>query len=128
MFCQNCGDQISGEVNFCPKCGHPQKGGSQAQAQPAEYCQITYQLKTGFIQTFQFWAQATGPRGTYNAGESATWTSSPNLSGLLMFPHVPVGNNQKHLALHAELVNKLVQDGWKPIGRGERWWQDKFQR
>lgn len=38
MFCAKCGEQISNDSKFCPKCGNPvYSSGSQVQYQQAQY-------------------------------------------------------------------------------------------
>ena len=124
MFCEKCGTQVSDDTNFCPKCGHPQKGNSQIQASPTEYCEITFQRKlTPLTMSFQFWARATGTEGLYSAGETAALETT-----IFNMSNKETPNQKMHQSLHAELVRKLVQDGWKPTGKGKYWWQDKFQR
>jgi hypothetical protein len=136
VFCSNCGAQLSNESNFCSKCGKPQKDGVvgyQSVPERIEYCQIRYDREKTSIQGIfnflfdggfdspnshiMFWADASGPNGTYNAG-STEWVTT--LKGY------PIGT--EHSWIHSILKNKLLAENWEQIGSGERWYNDKFRR
>jgi hypothetical protein len=122
MYCSNCGTEIPDEANFCWKCGKPQKQGIQVDEQKWEICEIKSAWKQGlFSNEYRFWAEATGPNGLYNAGESPKFnmgaTEVPWESG-----------KEAHAPLRA-LMNKLAQDGWEPLAaQGHHWFSYKFRR
>lgn len=108
MFCSNCGTQLPDDANFCMKCGKQLKEGlSQPELQP-ETCEITCAtLRKPLFgdYTLQFWAEATGPNGHYNADESLVF-KGPGW--------VDLESPQTRAALHS-LIEKLGKDGWESL-------------
>src|SRR5256885_12810356 len=72
MYCGNCGKELPNDANFCLKCGKPQGATVQAEVPFWEMCEIYFfdKPKGFFSSAGQFWAEAIGPKGRYNAGAS----------------------------------------------------------
>jgi len=122
MFCSGCGTQLPDDANFCVKCGKPQKPGVQTEEPKWETCEISDDAESSGINRLfsvrtYYWAAAIGSKGLYNAGESETFDAAPRVEG------------RKQTSAHANLIRKLVADGWEPTGmRGENWYSDRFRR
>jgi len=117
MFCGQCGKQLPDDANFCLKCGQPQRASVQAVEPRWEMCEIRFDSKQkGFFNTIDwFWAQAVGPKGSYNAGESEpVLSSSANIK-------------KRDDALH-KLIQRLTSEGWEPISRGIEYYAYRFRR
>lgn len=144
MFCWNCGTQTRDDASFCPKCGKPQKQGGDVAAininvtsdDVWETCEINLvyaKLQVGTMpewlltrKEWYFEATAIGTQGRYVAALSEQ---------LFLISEVAVDNYTKEVypkenarpKLDA-MIRKLVDDGWQPIGRGEKWYGERFRR
>ena len=125
MFCSNCGIQLPDDANFCLKCGKPQKAGIQVDEPKWETCEIKWTSSQRNLianHKMQFWADAIGPNGSYNAGESPIFEHPYS-------EREPESNNRKDSDAHKNLISKLVADGWEPTGnRGTAWFSNRFRR
>jgi hypothetical protein len=128
MFCANCGTRLPDDASFCVKCGKPQRPGAQPlQQQPQwERCQIEWDDLGGFLtRSARFWADAIGPKGSYNAGTSREF----GLSFFEGHDPRPEPYDKNHVAALTELVGKLVREGWEPSEtQGPAWFSHRFQR
>lgn len=126
MFCIKCGTQLPDEANFCWKCGMPQRADVQVDEPKWETCEIWFDhVKNGGLFAsgkLKFWARAVGAQGVYTAGASEIWTYSPRQS------QSPDNERSEVRALHGNLIDKLVKDGWESVGHGSCWYNDKFRR
>jgi len=123
-FCMNCGTELPAEAKFCLSCGAPQTAGVRSAREKWERCEITYTRKQSLVtDSFTFWADAVGPRGSYSAG------SVKPFKQFAPYTYPPDRNNDKAKAAHKQLVTMLLSDGWEPVDeRGEGWWQLRFRR
>lgn len=136
MFCYKCGAQNQDDARFCNKCGTSIAPGSRTGNQvDYEICQIECHFNEGLGEyvgrTFNFWADAIGPKGQYNAGKH-TWKEGGLLTSFSGFKHNPYGPDSscsKCLEAHKQFIQKLVSDGWQPTQeRGQSWYQLRFRR
>ncbi len=126
MYCAKCGSQLVASANYCHVCG-AKVGGAQAQAAHSappvyEVCETTFIMTKdrGFTlslyggkATWQWVAEANGPKGKYNAAVSQefkaryrlddNWRGGPN-------HHEEEAND----ALE-QLVAALLSAGWEPV-------------
>jgi hypothetical protein len=98
-----------------------------------EFCQIQATWNTSpfcFNCKCQFWADAIGKKGQYNAGESPIYIVAGNGWRLSNPPTgFSSGGKKKSAEAHNSLVNQLISDGWEPLpDRGQSWWQNRFKR
>jgi hypothetical protein len=133
MYCSKCGTKLPDEANFCWKCGKSQKEGIPNGELQWERCYITYEgvQQSGWISTgkARWWANVTGPEGSYRAGASSTFDAGVFNQEV----EVPTGPHdyayRRAITALDELVNKLVADGWEPISSmGEPYWNKQFRR
>ncbi|SRR5258706_15586812 len=130
-FCTNCGHELREGGKFCAECGTPVEGQGIPQTAPIgwEYCEITFSVKKGGFLTVNkgsFFAQAVGPKGTYEAARSPI---AFNTGAEMRFGGYGLSeDDRKTKAAHEEVVQALVSSGWEPTGRGEWWWEYKFRR
>ncbi len=117
MFCPHCGRELPAEASFCPHCGRAQRFDSADAGMTWETCEILYAQSIRVLITCRFWARALGPQGEFCAGESASWTA-----------RYPASNDPEALIAHRQLVQRLLAAGWKPVGRGFLWYNDRFER
>ncbi len=113
MFCVACGTQLPDEANFCLKCGKPQKADVRAPEPAPKYetCEIKFEVVKEALfgvgdDDLRFWAEALGPQGIYNAGESPVFKGTGGWAG--------PSKDQGLSALNA-LLQKLGGDGWDPL-------------
>lgn len=129
MYCRFCGTPLPEDANFCLKCGKATHEGVQTIGRDPiwEYCQIeqgnwaAYAVG-GLNSKVWFYAEAVGPRGKYNAGESRKIT---------YFRVDLVGDRLRADAerLVQDLAQKLLKDGWEQLAeQGEQWYQLRFRR
>jgi len=121
MFCPNCGTQLPDDSNFCLKCGQALHAGEHPSGETPkwEMCEIEYAVvRTAMIgkSEFKFWAKATGPNGTHNAGESPVFKGGRDW---------PTRENGDMLNI---LIAKLMKDGWEPVGQGRAWYNERFRK
>ena len=129
-FCHHCGTELPAAANFCSHCGTERRAREEKRDQPPpewETCEILPDLlgeKWGIFprDVFQFRAQAKGPGGEYEAGES------PQIKAGLGDYYAPNYENKGHRKALAALADSLEKDGWEKIGKGEAWFNLKFRR
>lgn len=121
MFCSQCGTEIPEEASFCWKCGKQQIKGVAAEEPKWETCEIKWtQMREGLTGS-QGWfeADAIAPTGVYVAAQTEAFGTGYN-------NWMP---DQRHAPIQRELVNRLLREGWEPVGdRGPEWWSDRFRR
>ncbi len=133
MFCTNCGSPLEEKHKFCWNCGHSRSRGAPVEETVWETCVIKYEgvQKSGWFGPgkARWWAEATGPKGTYRAGESAPWQTGVFDQEI----RIPTGPHNHYYApataaLDA-LANELVADGWEPTGPyGASYWTKRYRR
>ncbi|HEY4942462.1 MAG TPA: zinc ribbon domain-containing protein [Rhizomicrobium sp.] len=142
MYCQGCGTELSDEANFCSKCGRPQKPGialpGAATPTPAIYevCDTRYQFLGGRpISTIgaarvSFFAAAISPKkGKYSAAESPEFKSRKVLDGREIIADLTGHKFQSERdAAFADLVEKLLADGWERTQSGQNIYRHSFRR
>jgi hypothetical protein len=120
MWCIACGAELPRDAVVCWICG-------QAQATPSsapdwESCEIVDREALieidGLVRCHRFVARARGGRGHYQAGQSG---------GFYCPDWLP--EHQYAEKEHAELVARLIREGWEPTGEcGSHWWNLQFRR
>lgn len=125
MFCGNCGKGLPEDANFCLKCGKPQRATLQAEEPRWEFCELRAEGKPkGFSGSITwYWAEAVGPKGRYNAGESEQLRSTDIYSRECRYGDIKKRDN----ALN-KLIQRLTSEGWEPITRGESFYSYRFRR
>ena len=119
MYCTSCRTQLPDEANFCWKCGKPQRPHVQPDEPKWEMCEIRYEkLKQGWTSEFRFWAEAIGPTGSYNAGQSRVFKARRAW---------PISNAESQEEINA-LIYRLTKAGWEALPRGEHWFSYRFRR
>lgn len=141
-LCRSCGEKYDDKFKFCPNCGKVNNTNSNSSDDELEWelceIQITFKKADGFnplgLQNVLFEAIAIGPSGRYSAdlSEPLVRFSSFKLAGTLWDwsfddnGDVEFGNGaQGKLTI---FVNKLIKEGWQPLGRGTEWYSEKFRR
>lgn len=124
MFCGNCGKELPDDANFCLKCGKPQGATVQAEESRWEICEIRADGKPkGFFHSINwYWAEAVGPKGRYNAGESE------RLQIDLVTRDCAYGDIKKRDNALNKLIQRLTSEGWEPITRGTSFYSYRFRR
>ena len=129
ITCPDCNKQISDRAPTCPNCGAPHRhlpmgAVPQTNTTPpfTETCSIdVMQVSKSFgilepVYTYCFYARAIGRNGQYNAGTGEKFKQKGRSAYTNGGPS------------HKKLIAQLVRDGWKPVGRGLGWYEDRFQR
>src|SRR5258706_2323029 len=137
MVCMSCGREHPDDANFCLKCGKSVRTTVQnASSEPPkwEICEIVWtEVKNKDFPTiggYKFWAKATGPKDSYNAGESEVYMgfmAPANITGPSFADYL---RKQKPTLEH--LLSQLMNDGWvvvdTPIEFSSNWWGYKLRR
>jgi len=128
-FCHHCGTELADQANFCSHCGtqRPVKKESNSSLIEWETCEIIPDLlgeKWGILprDVFQFRAQAKGPKGDYEAGESK------KIKAGLSDYYAPNPDNKEHRKAVEALAGTLEKEGWERIGKGDAWFNITFRR
>jgi len=133
VICPSCATQLPDDADFCLRCGQPQ----QAQPAPGNWdaCIIACALVddahlfASWLSSrqwyrsarYKFIAEASGPAGTYLAGESPVFETRPDVT-----PHQ---GDQAAVAAHHALFRSLIEAGWQPANqRGKEWYGQQFRR
>lgn len=118
--CMACGTGLPAEARFCWRCGTPVGSSSATPAVQWDTCTIVasdHQRGGGLLSwKTEFWAQAVGAKGIYNAGETGL------VGGMAWHA------TKQQSAAVSGLVSRLTRDGWEPVGKGAEWWEHKFRR
>lgn len=151
-FCRHCATEIPTDAAFCFKCGTSQQAATATAPRMTtppppppmpdrwEFCEVVWDgkksgaggvfnvaLKAAFDggnpfgakdSHIKFWVKASSPRGDYSAGET-DWMSAPGY---------PDQRNRNHAQACEQLVSRLLQDGWEPVGQGESWYNVRLRR
>lgn len=123
MLCPRCATRLPDQASFCWQCGLAQKPDQAAAEQTWEMCQITYRVLPSSswwpAGHCMFWAEASGPEGTYSAGEAAHGVSAGDL----------YAGRPKARQVHAALLQQLIQAGWEPLeAQSPLWWNTRLRR
>jgi zinc-ribbon domain len=128
MYCANCGKTIPDGAKFCAYCGKSINSSAQETTDQFswEYCEIRWNYKQKiFTISAQFWAEAIGKNGVYNAGESPKYDITDyRPGGNALFKN----ENVKASTAFNTLVNQLISDGWEPTETMGGAWSKKFRR
>lgn len=134
MFCSHCGQQIVPlNANFCWSCGESLRAGVATPTRSApswETCRIdrSYipdRIVPSLKAQVTFLAQVDAPTGGYTAARSQPFNINPSFSDPDFRPKIDDDGAQ---AAFKELVARLEQDGWQPIGDGDAWFNRLFRR
>lgn len=137
--CQSCGGSYADEFKFCPHCGHAKPEPISVTSDDVwEMCEIKLvrgkavvgKLNLAKILSVEpmadLWleASAIGPQGVYVAAstERLTWRDVRMSNGV--FIDVSPRAQPKLDAL----IQQLVDNGWQPTGRGDKWYGQRFKR
>lgn len=123
MLCPRCAAQLPDQASFRWQCGLAQTPGRETAEETWETCQITYRVQpsSGWWPAGWciFWAEASGPRGSYAAGEAARGVSAGD---------VYAGRPSARQA-HAGLLEALIKAGWEPLEQqSPLWWNTRLRR
>ena len=135
-LCANCNTSYDDSFKFCPHCGNPKSQTSDENEW--EVCEIElYRIDEKNLLSLLgapkliFYAMAIGVNGRYLADKSEPLL--PNGKGI--FEHADYGIGQNDYIIQKggqvklnELINRLVQNGWQPLGKGTKSWSEKFRR
>ncbi len=156
--CGGCGGSYDDKFKFCPYCGRakpePETININITSDDVwETCEITLvhdiekyteglggKLGLG-KKVWMFEATAIGIQGRYGAAWSETlkpsyWGNVAIASGIGDFHREYDNNSALAIVLHRnncqpkldDLIKRLAADGWQPIGRGEKWYSERFRR
>jgi hypothetical protein len=95
-----------------------------ALAAGAEVKWETSEIKWAFqgLMKVYFWADAIGPAGSYNAGESSRFYPGYGFAS-------PRQNHKNTVIAHSELIALLVGKGWEAsTNSGSAWYSTRFRR
>ena len=135
--CRECEGQVSTEAAACPHCGAPQREvppplPPHAQPPPLEFetCEIEIvAVKTSGLFTqgeAKLSANVSGPKGSYTAQESPTFTAFIDRDGSIKISDSTF--SKANQALDA-LTSSLEAEGWEFVGlHGESFWNMQFRR
>jgi hypothetical protein len=121
VYCSACGRQLPDDARFCLECGAPQSSHSATpvgQGDHWETCRIGYSDR--FLSP-RFHATVTTQTGSYSVLDP--WGRT-----IMLRDKLPFGRDRTTVRSHSALVERLVREGWEPIGSGEWWWQRDFRR
>ena len=130
--CQGCGGSYDNDFKFCPYCARPKPEPTTINVKVTpddlwETCEITLVQLSLFKMVFE--ATAIGPQGRYAAA-----CSEPLSYGLLNSDW-KFGDNDEVVPVRHKtqpkldaLIKNLVADGWRPTGRGQGWYSERFRR
>jgi LSD1 subclass zinc finger protein len=93
-----------------------------------ELCEISWRIgpKLGFLRSsLEFFAEASGPRGTYSVGVS--WPVNYELQSIGQGNFIPKQTAEAEEALDA-LIDSLDAEHWKFYEQGQYWYQAKLRR
>lgn len=123
MYCTACGQELPDEARFCLRCGAPQgtTDSEDAASTHWESARIIWQ-KTG-LSSQRFEADVTTPTGTYRIcdPQRETFYANPKEGG-------PKRNDRTIVSAHRALVERLIREGFEPVGVGDAWWAERFRR
>jgi hypothetical protein len=130
MNCQYCGAQLPNDAKFCLICGKPQQTTIYANEQKWETCEIEREVDVSLGSQLKIFLNFLLTFGFYGGGFGAKYRAKAiGTKGMYIIHETPyykrVKEEQKAVE---ELVNRLVQDGWQSIGKGEQWFNYKFRR
>ena len=110
MHCPHCAAELPEDARYCLRCG-------RNLAAPWATCEILCAREERVLITCRFWARVLRPDGLFSAGSSPTWVAE-----------FPACGDPEAQAAHAALVRQLLTAGWRHVGRGWRWYNDRFER
>jgi hypothetical protein len=132
MYCAKCGSQLVTSANFCHVCGA--KSGNAQTPTPVplnptyEVCTITFDLIKvagffSFAHTWQWIAEANGPKGKYSAAVSQEFKAGARNDDILDGPNLHYGEAKQALD---QLIATLLLDRWEPVASSA--FHPKFRR
>jgi hypothetical protein len=121
VFCPACDQHLSGDANFCPRCGAPQARRGRTHPPRWETCRTTFEAvptpyhrgslassaPVPYAEVWRFVAEALGPGGPYRAAVSDELSGDPSQQP------------DRVQALLRGLVDRLVRDGWEALPSSE---------
>jgi len=130
--CTTCGRELRDEERFCAACGAPvglsaTTSETTVPSQPTTYetCEIKWRPMRGiFTHRFVFYAEAIGPQGMYNAGESQPVKNMSSPVGGVMH-----ANQQAAERAMPAFIAQLTSQGWESVPeQGLEWFSYRFRR
>ena len=123
MLCPKCATQLPDQARYCWHCGLAHPPGCSAHEGVWETCQIRCRVieSVGWWPSGRclFWAEASGPRGRYSAGEAERSVSAGDL----------YAGRPPARRVHAALLESLIQTGWELIeSQSPLWWNIRLRR
>jgi len=130
--CTSCGTELREGDRFCAACGAPVGLSAVASetttpSQPTTYetCEIKWRMVNSlFMLKIVFYAEAIGPQGMYNAGDSKAVNNVPSPVGGIMN-----ANQKRAEPVLKGYVGYLASQGWEPVTeKGPAWYSYRFRR
>jgi zinc ribbon protein len=130
--CTTCGNTLRDGDRFCASCGAPvglsaapSETATPSQATTYETCEFKWRNATRLFQArFVFYAEARGPKGLYNAGETKPVKGSrtPDASGI-------ANPGSKAHGILSAFIAQLTSHGSETVtDKGPGWYSYKFRR
>jgi zinc-ribbon domain len=132
QYCASCGSDLRDGDRFCAACGasvglsaSPSETTTPSQATTYETCEIKWRLARRWpIYKMVFYAEAIGPQGMYNAGESKGVSNISSPVGGFMNAH-----QTKTAPALTAFIAQLTSQGWESVPeKGPAWYSYKFRR
>ena len=120
MHCISCAGELPEGARFCLHCGVPQSENTEDAVDRWESARIVWQ-KIGFVSQ-RFEAEVTTPTGTYRILDPRRVSFNADRS------QGPQRNDPAIVFSHRGLVERLIREGFEPVGVGEVWWAERFRR
>ena len=123
VYCVACGRELPVDARFCVECGAAQGAPEADRNAPShwETARIVWQDVGLRGQCFE--ADVTTPSGTYRIcdPQREAFSADPRKGG-------PQRNDRSVVSAHRSLVERLIREGFEPVGVGETWWAERFRR
>ena len=134
--CNECGQELPDDANYCLRCGRPQTADALAARQvdgPWETGRIRSKVlrKERFSRmcSCSFVLEAIGQAGTYIADQSRPFDYYFGYDPLAHGSgFVPVNENRTTRAAFDAMVSRIVANGWEPVPYQDSWYQCHFRR
>ena len=129
MYCAKCGSQVVASANYCHICGAEVSSERSQLAKPFspvyEVCTTTFIMTKdrgplgfslnpfGGRATWQWIAEANGPKGKYNASVSSLFKAPYRIEGNWL--NGPEHHDAEARKALDQLVAALLSEGWEPV-------------